>query len=224
MHGHRMLPELGDRYAHRASLTGGNVVACRGRMLATFSTPTLVTSAMTSRRPELVSKATRRAFRSLATDVYVRAIAELWEDHGFLPASAIDYEDSSVRRTRFECYAAAVDWTDVSQVQQTLRVFEALLRWLARQDWHTDGSFDEVRELLDRDGFRLDEGWRIHWRRPPALEATLAGLTDPSGIRAELERIRRALPDDPAGAIGAAKMSFRYLGWVWGDPECYTSS
>ena len=40
---------------------------------------------------------------------------------------------------------------------------------------------------------------------PPALEATLAGLTDPSGIRAELECIRRALPDDPAGAIGAAK-------------------
>jgi hypothetical protein len=32
-----------------------------------------------------------------------------------------------------------------------------------------------------------------------------AGLTDPSGIRAELKRIRRALPDDPAGAIGAAK-------------------
>jgi hypothetical protein len=45
----------------------------------------------------------------------------------------------------------------------------------------------------------------IRWRRSPALEATLTGLTDPSGIRAELERIRRALPDDPAGAIGAAK-------------------
>jgi hypothetical protein len=174
-------------------------------MAATFSMPALGTLAMSSRRPELVSRATQRAFRSLATDVYVRVIAELWEDHGFLPASAIDYEDSSVRRTRFQCYAAAVDWTDVSQVQRALGVFEALLRWLARQDWHTASSLDEVRELLDRDGFRLDEGWRIHWRRPPALEATLAGLTDPSGIRAELERIRRALPDDPAGAIGAAK-------------------
>jgi integrase len=40
---------------------------------------------------------------------------------------------------------------------------------------------------------------------PIFQEATLALLTDPSGIRAELERIRRALPDDPAGAIGAAK-------------------
>jgi hypothetical protein len=160
---------------------------------------------MTSRRPELVSRATRRALRSLATDVYVKAIEGLWQDQGFTPVSELHYEDSSVRRTAFESYAAGVDWTDVAQVERALRVFESQLRWLARQEWHTPSSFDEVRELLDDDGFELDERCRIHWRRPPALEATLAGLNDPSGIRAELERIRRALPDDPAGAIGAAK-------------------
>jgi hypothetical protein len=98
-----------------------------------------------------------------------------------------------------------VDWADVAQVERALQVFESQLRWLARQDWHRANSLDEVRELLDDDGFELDERCQIHWRRPSALEATLAGLTDPSGIRAELERIRRALPDDPAGAIGAAK-------------------
>jgi hypothetical protein len=90
-------------------------------------------------------------------------------------------------------------------VERALRVFESQLRWLVRQEWHRANSFDEVCELLDEDGFELDERCRIRWRRPPALEATLAGLTDPSGIRAELERIRRALPDDPAGTIGAAK-------------------
>jgi hypothetical protein len=160
---------------------------------------------MTSRRPELVSRATRRALRGLATGVYVKAIEEFWQDQGFVPVSGLHYEDSSVRRAMFESYAAGVDWTDVAQVERALRVFESHLRWLARQAWHTANSFDEVRELLDDDGFRLDERCRIHWRRPPALEATLAGLTDPSGIRAELERIRRALPNDPAGAIGAAK-------------------
>jgi hypothetical protein len=98
-------------------------------------------------------------------------------------------------------------WTGLTwaQVERALQVFESQLRWLARQDWHRPSSFDEIRELLDDDGFELDEQCRVRWRRPPALEATLAGLTDPSGIRAELERIRRALPDDPAGAIGAAK-------------------
>jgi hypothetical protein len=93
----------------------------------------------------------------------------------------------------------------VAHVKRALRVFESQLRWLARQEWHRASSFDEVRELLDDDGFELDERYRIRWRRPPTLEATLAGLTNPSGIRAELERIRRALPDDPAGATGAAK-------------------
>jgi Abortive infection C-terminus len=160
---------------------------------------------MSNRRPELLSKATRRAFRGLATDVFVKAIQGSWQDHGFAPVSEFHYDDSSVRRTTFESYAAGVDWADVAQVERALRVFEAQLRWLARQPWHRANSFDEIRELLDRDGFQLDGGCRIHWRRPPALEATLAGLTDPSGIRAELERIRRALPDDPAGAIGAAK-------------------
>lgn len=160
---------------------------------------------MISRRPELVRKATRRALRGLATEMYVKAIEGLWQDQGFVPVSELYYEDSSVRRTTFESYAAGVDWTDLAQVERALRVFESQLRWLARQDWHRPSSFDEIRELLDDDGFELDEQCRIRWRRPPALEATLAGLTDPSGIRAELERIRRALPDDPAGAIGAAK-------------------
>lgn len=137
--------------------------------------------------------------------MYVRAIEEFWQDQGFVPVSELHYEDSSVRRVMFESYAAGVDWADVAQVERALRVVESQLRWLARQERHTANSFDEVRELLDDDGFRLDERCRIHWRRPLALEATLAGLTDPSGIRAELERIRCALPNDPAGAIGAAK-------------------
>lgn len=147
---------------------------------------------MGSRKPELVSKATRQAFRRLATDVYVRAISKLWEDHGFLPARAIDYEDPSVRRTRFECYAAAVDWTDVSQAQRALQVFEALLRWLARQDWHTASSFDEVRELLDHDGFRLDEGWpahSIHGRYRPGLRTEPA--TRPATDRGWAQGLQR---------------------------------
>jgi hypothetical protein len=120
--------------------------------------------------------------------VYVKAIEGLWQDQGFVPVSDLHYEDSSVRRTMFESYAAGVDWTDVAQVERALRVFEAQLRWLARQEWYRAGSFDEVRELLEGDGFELDERCRIQWRRPPALEATLTGLSDPSGIRSRLKR------------------------------------
>jgi hypothetical protein len=114
--------------------------------------------------------------------MYVKVIEGQWQDQGFVPVSDLHYEDSSVRRTTFESYAAGVDWTDVGQVERALRVFESQLRWLARQEWHRPSSFDEVRELLDHDGFELDERCRIRWRRSPALEATLTGLTDPSGI------------------------------------------
>jgi hypothetical protein len=40
-----------------------------------------------SRRPELVSRATRRALRDLATQMYVTAIDGLWQDQGFMPVS-----------------------------------------------------------------------------------------------------------------------------------------
>ena len=117
--------------------------------------------------------------------------------------------EGTTRRPELVSSAAGVDWTDVAQVDRALRVFESQLRWLARQEWHRASSFDEVRELLDHDGLELDERCRIRWRRSPALEATLTGLTDPSGIRAELERIRRALPHDPAARLVRPSNSWR---------------
>ena len=64
---------------------------------------------MTSRRPELFSRATRQALRDLATQMYVMAIDGLWQDQGFMPVSDLHDEDSSVQRTTFESYAAGVD-------------------------------------------------------------------------------------------------------------------
>jgi hypothetical protein len=98
-----------------------------------------------------------------------------------------------------------VDWTDLRQADRVLRVFEAILRHHRRQPGHEPAQFDEVREALAEDGLRVDDRCKIQWDRNPGLQHSLANLTDASGIRAELERVRRALPDDPAGAIGAAK-------------------
>ena len=85
------------------------VVANRGECPPASNTFRYGRALMTSRRPELVSKATRRALRGLATEMYVKAIEELWQDQGFVPVRELHYEDSSVRRTRFESYAASVD-------------------------------------------------------------------------------------------------------------------
>ena len=59
--------------------------------------------------------------------MYAKVIEGLWQDQGFVPVSDLHYEDSSVRRTTFESYAAGVDWTDVGQVERALRVFGSQL-------------------------------------------------------------------------------------------------
>jgi hypothetical protein len=138
---------------------------------------------MISRRPELVSRATRRTLRGLATVMYVKAIERLWQDQGFVPVSDLHYEDSSVRRTTFESYAAGVDWTDVTQVERALRVLESQLRWLARQEWHRPSSFDEVRELLDYDGFELDERCRAG---SGSIGLSWCGGAGPPGLLSQL--------------------------------------
>jgi hypothetical protein len=161
---------------------------------------------VTARR-ELVSPAVRNAFRSLATDLTVRIVAELWEDHGFapVPPEKLKYSDPGQRRTEFMLYAEGVDWADEGHVRRALLVFEDFIRTCKNQGWTTDNWLEDIRVRLERDGFTLDEGGRIIWQSPPLLARDLSDLSDASGIVIELERIRRDLTTDPQGAIGAAK-------------------
>lgn len=162
---------------------------------------------VTARR-ELVSPATLRAIRSLATDLTLRIVAELWENHGFapIPPEELKYQDSGQRRTEFMLYAEGVDWSDPNQVRRALQVFEDFIR--EYRDPNQPGTpkwLDDIRVRLERDGFALDKEARITWPNPPVLVRDLSALSDASGITIELERIRRDLTTDPQGAIGAAK-------------------
>ncbi|MFE4918979.1 abortive infection family protein [Streptomyces sp. NPDC056661] len=164
---------------------------------------------VTARR-ELVSPAVRNAFRSLATDLTLRIVSELWEDHGFVPVppDELKYNDPGQRRTEFMLYAEGVDWTDPDHVRRALLVFEDFIR--AYRDPDQQGTpkwLEDISVRLERDGFLLDKSGRISWKQPPIslLGRDLSSLSDSSGIAVELERIRRDLTTDPHGAIGAAK-------------------
>lgn len=159
-------------------------------------------------RRELVSPATRNAFRSLATDLTVRIVAELWEDHGFapIPPEELKYEDPGQRRTMFMLYAEGVDWSDPDHVRRALLVFEDFIRAYGDPSQQETPKWQEdIGVRLERDGFALDSNGKISWVTPPVLARDLSNLSDASGITIELERIRRALTTDPSGAIGAAK-------------------
>jgi hypothetical protein len=159
-------------------------------------------------RRELVSPATRNAFRSLATDLTIRIVAELWEDHGFapIPPDELKYQDSGQRRTEFMLYAEGVDWSDPNQVRRALLVFEDFIRAHGSPDEQGMPKWlDDIRVRLERDGLSLDKDGKIFWSNPPVLVRDLSNLSEASGIMIELERIRRDLNADPSGAIGASK-------------------
>lgn len=171
------------------------------------SAPMLHVMTVTARR-ELVSPATRNAFRSLATDLTIRIVAELWEDHGFapIPPDELKYQDSGQRRTVFMLYAEGVDWSDPNHVRRALLVFEDFIRAYRSPDEQGMPKWmDDIRVRLERDGFTLESDGKISWSNPPVLVRDLSGLSEASGIMIELERIRRDLTDDPSGAIGASK-------------------
>ncbi|CAN3978204.1 abortive infection family protein [Kitasatospora purpeofusca] len=157
-------------------------------------------------RSELISPATRVAFRSHCTSISLRDIAAAWEGQGFAPVAPdeLNYQDSGVRRTSFQSYAQAVDWNDRSHVDRALLVFEDLMRVARREEWQGRWLEDLV-VPLERDGLKVDDRGRILWVEPVVRTHDLSGLSDPSGILAELDRVHRDLSDDPAGAIGSAK-------------------
>ncbi|MFB7998772.1 protein kinase [Streptomyces sp. NPDC056002] len=118
---------------------------------------------MSTHRKDLVSPATRTAFRILATNMTVRQVAEAWQSENFapIPEDELRYTDTSVRRRRFESYAAAVDWSDLAHVTRALRVFEDVLRTGTREGWHGPW-LDEVSAWLVQDGLAVDEQGRIN--------------------------------------------------------------
>jgi len=155
---------------------------------------------------DLVSRATRNAIRRPMNVLARGAICEYWENEGFQAIEGyVPTREGGVRQTAFDSYATAVDWADEEQVRRALRVFESLLRRLRKEGALESAEEAQISQLLSRDGCRLDEELRIHVPRVAHLELHLAALGNASGIRSELERVRRVGTEYPDDAIGAAK-------------------
>jgi Abortive infection C-terminus len=151
-------------------------------------------------KAELISRTTRGLFRSLMTGSTLAEISTAFEDEGFAPDPDCTYEDSSVRRQSTQAYLDAIDWSDPRRVMLALRVFERLMHGF-------EASYtDQFRQSLRRDGYITDPAsGHISAPGPQFAAASLAGLKDPSAIREQLDRIQRAIADDPALAVGSAK-------------------
>jgi hypothetical protein len=135
----------------------------------------------------------------MATGTVLREIEAMWQDEGFAPGP--DNNEVGERRSLYQSYLDAVDWSDAGDVSRALRVFEQTARGIEPQ--YTKDAFD----YLAFDGYRVETSGRIVGG-PVAVfrEGALADLDDPDAIRENLDRITRAIEgDDPAQAIGSAK-------------------
>jgi Abortive infection C-terminus len=149
---------------------------------------------------ELVSRTTRGLFRTLMTGSTVGQIAAAFQDEGFAPNPDCTYDDSSVRRQTTQAYLEAVDWTDPRHVARVLRVFGRLMHGFEAQ------YTEQLRHSLHQDGYVTDsDTGHIMPAGPQFAACSLAGLNDASAIREQLDRIQRAIADDPALAVGSAK-------------------
>ena len=150
--------------------------------------------------PGLITRTTGGIFRDLMTDSTVGTISAAFQDEGFAPNPGGTYQDTSVRRETTQAYLEAVDWTDPAQVSRLLRAAERLLH-----GWEPQ-YLSKFWQSLRRDGYNVEEATGQISTLGPALAIdSLAKITDPSAIREQMDRIRRAANDDPALAIGTAK-------------------
>jgi len=154
---------------------------------------------------DLVSTSTRGLFRDLMTSSTVGAIGASFQDEGFAPNPNCRYEDSSVRRTTTQAHLESVNWTDAGHVARACRVFERLLI-----GWEDGSYLQRFYDSLRRDGCSIDHPGTGLITPPADLGplrplTSMSTLTDPSAIQEQLDRIQRAIGDDPALAIGSAK-------------------
>lgn len=153
----------------------------------------------------LVPLPVRRHFRDLSAGYStLRLIAGMWEDQGFTP-SGDPNDETSERRGFWREFEDNVDWTDPTHVNRVLRVYETLI------DAMPPEALASTRKFMERQGFDVDLEGRISPKSDSALPAAatmpraLTALRDPEMILDSFERINRALPSDPAQAIGSAK-------------------
>lgn len=93
-----------------------------------------------------------------------------------------------------------MDWADAAHVGRFLRVAERLLH-----EWDPS-SLRKFWLSLRRDGYDFDEDTgQVTATGPRLAIESLAKVTDPSAVYEQLDRIRRAVSDAPALAVGSAK-------------------
>jgi hypothetical protein len=154
---------------------------------------------------DLISKPTRRAFQEAWVSTTLRAIANDFDDANIAEGTIPDgVTISGERRTLVERYYRSIDW---SSPAQTARVFDAYTSLLARLETTNSELYARLVKALERDRLRLENGRVVRDAHEPVLEELVDKViaVDLAQLRVNIQRIRGAIEEDPALAIGSSK-------------------
>ncbi len=161
---------------------------------------------------DVVSKATRQAFRDILSGWYLREISDVFDLGDLKPDLNFTPPSSGQRRTLVEQYLHAIDFRSPKQVAQVLVVFGGVVRRLDEiglSNPPTKVIADRLKVRLQEDGYRYEAG-----RFSPihagigALVMEVRSHAANFGLPALQQQITRAMnsvESDPALAIGTAK-------------------
>ncbi len=159
-------------------------------------------AAVTERRADLVSPATRRQFREQLVGEYLRAITEMFTDEGFAPSPEPTADVAGNGRRLIQQYYNGIDWTDPVEVQRVLRVFEQIVA----EPRCAPEQRRSLAAALERDGYRMDpETGRIADPVVHLDDDALRSLPNSFAIEDNLRRMLAAIDTDPRLAVSAAR-------------------
>jgi hypothetical protein len=188
------------RYSPAASGASNSRSACQpnGRIRRESS------EAYTSDMTDLISRATRRAFREAWVDTTLREIETDFDNAGIqLGSLAPGTTISGERRTLVEKYYSTVDWSSPRDTRKVLEAFEGLL---GRIGYGREAVREQLIRLLGRDHFSYSDAkiqWDAHLPVGEVSEDVLG--VDISQLRLNIDRIKAAIDQDPGLAIGSSK-------------------
>jgi len=159
---------------------------------------------MPTERPtrDLIHPRVRAAFAELSSSWGVlRTISGAFEVEGFVRGPEV--QSGGQRRSLFDTFANAIDWSDPEQVGRALRVFDEILTWGSEE--YSGEAIKNMNRLLSYDGYMIDDQRLIRPTSNRTLELPLEQLRDPAAIEDHLRRLDAAGDTDPALAISSAK-------------------
>ena len=157
-------------------------------------------------KSDLISKATRNAFREILVNSSLREIDTIFDRAGLSPKLDHDPSVSGQRRTLVEQYYAGIDFRSPSDIDQLLSAYGELVLQMGGSD---EPLCRDLLQRMEQDGYSYQAGSFIQLpNRQQPLVATIqsyAVALDLEGLQSQIHRLTQAAENDPPLAVGTAK-------------------